>query len=270
LDKDRFLRTLLVSLALALLLLEATVFSREHGSRTEVTVAAAANLTEVLQAMAPEFERQTGIHPVFSFASTAQLARQIENSAPFDVFAAADTEHVDELERKHLLLPGSRTIYAVGVLALWIPPGTKVSIDQIENLARQDVRFIAVATPELAPYGEATVETLQHLGIWDKVKDKVIYAENINMAKQYGTSNNADAVFTAYSLVLKEGGKTIRVDEKLHRPISQELGILAGSKNQREARAFADYLLKGKGRVVLARSGYRVPESQPYKVGVDR
>ena len=225
-----------------------------------MTVAAAANLTSVLQAMAPEFEVETGIHPVFSFASTAQLARQIENSAPFDVFAAADTEHVDQLQQKRLLVPGSQAVYAVGVLALWIPPGTKASIDQIVDLTRPDVRFIAIAKPELAPYGAATVEALQHLGIWDKVKSKVVYAENINMAKEYGLSKNADAVFTAYSLVLKAGGKVIQVDEKLHRPISQELGILAGSKNQKEAQAFVDFLLRGQGREVLAESGYRVPE----------
>ncbi len=225
-----------------------------------MTVAAAANLTNVLQAMAPEFEAETGIHPVFSFASTAQLARQIENSAPFDVFAAADTEHVAQLEQKRLLVTGSRAIYAVGVLALWIPPGTKARIDQIADLTRSDVKFIAVAKPELAPYGEATVEALQHLGIWDKVKSKVVYAENINMAKEFGTSNNADAVFTAYSLVLKARGKVIRVDQTLYRPISQELGILARSKNQKEAQVFVDFLLRGKGRDVLAESGYQVPE----------
>src|SRR5438105_3187763 len=197
----------------------------------ELTVAAAANLTAVFQRLGPQFEAQTSIHPVFSFASTAQLARQIESAAPFDLFAAADAVHVDELDRKGLLVPGTRAVYATGILALWIPPHTTAAVTRIEELTSPDVRVIAVANPELAPYGQAAIETLQRLGILTRVRAKIVYAENINMAKQYGMSNNADAVFTAYSLVLKEGGRVIQVDEKLHQPIVQELGIVAKSRH---------------------------------------
>src|ERR1700691_261956 len=92
--------------------------------KREVTVAAAANLNEVFQTLGPQFEAAPGVHPVFSFASTAQLAVQIENSAPFDVYAAADVQHVEQLDKKGLLLPRSRAVYATGILALWIPPGS--------------------------------------------------------------------------------------------------------------------------------------------------
>src|SRR4051812_10026912 len=118
----------------------------------QVTVAAAANLMQVFQSLGPAFESATGIHPVFSFASTAQLAQQIENSAPYDVFAAADAEHVDELDRKGLLAPGSRAVYAIGVLALWIPPQSKAQVSHLEDLDSTAVRVIAAANPELAPY----------------------------------------------------------------------------------------------------------------------
>jgi len=232
--------------------------ARETG-RNEVVVASAANLTDAFQRVGQEFEAQTGIHPVFSFASTAQLTQQIVNGAPFDVFAAADATHVRELESKGLLLRGSRAIYARGVLALWIPPNSQARIDRLEDLTGATVRFIAIAKPELAPYGQAAVETLTQLGIWDSLRSKVVYAENINAAKQFGTSNNADAVFTAYSLVLKEGGKVMRVDETLHKPIDQELGIVAGAKHLDAARKFAAFLLTGKGREALASFGYTLP-----------
>jgi molybdate transport system substrate-binding protein len=225
----------------------------------EVTVAAAANLTEVFQALGPVFESATGIHPVFSFGSTAQLAHQIENSAPYDVFTAADAEHVDRLDRKGLLAPGSRAVYAVGVLALWIPPRSTAHVTRVEDLGSAGVRVIAAAKPELAPYGQATVETLERLRLWERVKSKMVYASNISMARQYGTSGNADAVFTAYALVLKERGTVLRVDENLHQPIVQALGIASASKNQAAARLFVDFLLKGKGRDMLVRSGYRAP-----------
>jgi molybdate transport system substrate-binding protein len=244
-------------LLLAALLL--AVGSPGQTPKREVTVAAAANLGDVFQVLGPQFEAATGIHPVFSFASTAQLALQIENSAPFDVFAAADVEHVEQLDKKGLLLPGSRAVYATGILALWIPPGSAAKIDGPEGLVQPAVKVIALAKPELAPYGLAARETLMHLGIWDRVQSRIVYADNINMAKQYGSSGNADAVFTAYSLVLKEAGKVIKIDDKLHNPIDQALGIVAASKHSDTARQFADFLLKGRGRDVLANFGYRLP-----------
>lgn len=224
-------------------------------ARPKLNVAAAANLTSVFQELGRQFEAQTGIHPVFSFASTAQLTRQIEESAPFDVFAAADAEHVDKLNGEALLVAGSRAVYATGILALWIPPRTNAAVARLEDLTSPDIRVIAVANPELAPYGKAALETLQNAGLWDQLKPKIVYAENINMAKQYGASNNADAVFTAYSLVLHERGTIIQVDRRLHHALVQELGIVARSPRQPTAREFVQFVL-GPGRAVLLKSGY--------------
>jgi molybdate transport system substrate-binding protein len=237
--------------------------SEQSRAKPELTIAAAANLTGVFEQMGPRFEAETGIHPVFSFASTAQLARQIENAAPFDVFAAADSEHVAELQRKGLLAAGSRAVYARGVLALWIPEIAKAEVRRIQDLTLPGVRVIAIAKPDLAPYGQAAVDTLQRLGIWERVKSKVVYAENISMAKQYGKSKNADAVFTAYSLVLHERGEIIRVDESLHKPLDQELAIPAKSGRQDAARKFVSFLLKGTGKSILSSYGYQPPATSP-------
>ena len=138
-------------------------------------------------------------------------------------------------------------------------PGTKAPINKLDDLKLSDVKVIAVANPKLAPYGAATVEALQHAGIWDAVKDKIVYAENIDMAKQYGTSKNADAVFTAYSLVLKEAGKVMKVDGALHQPIVQKLGIVARSQHIEDAQKFTRFLLGPPGRAILARYGYQIP-----------
>jgi molybdate transport system substrate-binding protein len=242
--------------SLCALLLAAFSCGPGRPTRPEVTIAAAANLTEVLQRLGPRFEAQTGIHPVFSFASTAQLAQQIENQAPFDVFAAADAVHVEELDHKGLVSPGSRASFAIGVLALWVPPRSKAVISGLEDLASPEVHVIAVAKPALAPYGQASIDALTYAGIWEKVKSKVVYAENINMAKQYGMSGNADAVFTAYSLVLHEGGKVVQVDDRLHQPLVQELAIIAKSPHQDAARKFTDFLLGDNGREILRSFGY--------------
>src|SRR5579864_732553 len=166
-----------------LALVAVTTACRREPSKPMVTVAAAANLTEVFGEIGPRFEAQTGIHPVFSYGSTAQLSRQIESSAPFDVFAAADSEHVAELDRNGLLAPGSRAVYARGVLALWFPAGGD-ALNGLEDLSSPTVRVVAIAKPDLAPYGQAAVDSLQRTGIWEQVKPKVVYAENISMAKQ--------------------------------------------------------------------------------------
>jgi molybdate transport system substrate-binding protein len=239
-------------------LLFIVAFCAAGGQQAQITVAAAANLTEVAQTLGTEFEAQTKIHPVFSFASTAVLTTQIENSAPFDVFLAADAEHIDKLDHEGLLVPGSNAVYAVGVLALWIPPGSKAHVSKIEDLKSNDIRVISLANPKLAPYGAAAVETLQHAGIWDQVQAKIVYAENISMAKEYGTSKNADAVFTAYSLLLKDAGQVIQVDEALHTPIVQKLGVLAHSQQRGSAQSFTNFVLNGPGRQILTKYGYKV------------
>jgi molybdate transport system substrate-binding protein len=233
--------------------------TQEAVGKKELTVAAAANLTEAVAAVGSEFEAQSGIHPVFSFASTAELTQQIEQAAPFDVFLAADAEHVESLDRKGLLTPGTRAVYAIGVLALWVPEASGAKISALADLAQPGVKVIAVAKPELAPYGAAAVEAMQHAGVWDSVQSKVVYANNISAAKQYGTAGNADAVFTAYSLVLKDSGQVIQVDESLHRPIAQEAAVLGKSAHPAEARKFMDFILKGAGRDILKRFGYRMP-----------
>jgi molybdate transport system substrate-binding protein len=222
-------------------------------AKSEIIVAAAANLVDVFGQIGPQFEAQTGIHPVFSFASTAQLTQQIENSAPFDAFAAADSEHVAKLESEKLLVPGSRTVYALGVLAMWIPAGSKAQVSRLEELGSPSVRVIAIANPELAPYGKAALDVLKRQADWPQVKPKIVYAENISMAKQYGTSHNADVVFTAYSLVLHEGGKVIRVSSE---GLQQELAVVAASQRRPEAQKFVDFLLHGKGREILSQFGY--------------
>jgi molybdate transport system substrate-binding protein len=222
-------------------------------AKAEITVAAAANLVDVFGQLGPQFEAQAGIHPVFSFASTAQLTQQIENSAPFDVFAAADSEHIAKLDREKLLVPGSLAVYGLGVLVMWIPPGSKAQVSRLEELASPSVRVIAIANPQLAPYGRAALDLLERRADWQQVKPKIVYAENISMARQYGTSHNADVVFTAYSLVLHEGGTVIRVSSE---GLQQEVAVVAASQRRPEAQKFVDFLLHGKGREILSQFGY--------------
>ena len=221
-------------------------------------IAAAANLSEPFRVLGPRFEAATGIHPVFSFASTAELAHQIENGAPFEVFAAADRAHVDQLAVKGFMQQGSASVYANGILALWIPAGRNLGVARIQDLASTAVRVISVAKPQLAPYGEAAVTALKRAGIWEQVREKIVYAQSIGVAKQYGSSGNADAVLTAYSLVLHEKGLVLKIESALYPPIEQSIGVVLHAKHPEGAREFVEFLLGPQGQAILREFGYIV------------
>jgi molybdate transport system substrate-binding protein len=226
----------------------------------EITVAAAANLAGAFDEVGAAFTDASGTDVTLSYASTAQLAQQIENSAPFDVFASADVAHVDELVKKGKITPGSRAIYARGVLALWIPKGKEAGVKNLQDLATSSIRSIAVATPSVAPYGKAAVEALQNSSLWTMLEPKVVYSTNINMAKQFAATGNADAAFTAYSLVLNETGTVVRVDSNLYTPIDQALGLVQESKNKDLAKQFISFLVSNRGQEILRKFGYLIPE----------
>src|SRR5260221_9262056 len=150
----------------------------------KLTVAAAANLMDVFAEVGREFKAQKGIDVVFSYVATAELSQQIENGAPFDVFAAADTEHIEFLVARQKLIADSQAIYAKGQLALWVPSGEPSGIQDLKDLVAPKIHFIAIAQPKLAPYGQAAVEALTKSSLWEALKSKIVYANSISMAKQ--------------------------------------------------------------------------------------
>jgi molybdate transport system substrate-binding protein len=225
----------------------------------ELVVAAASNLTEAFAEIGPRFTNQTGIRVVFSFGATADLAKQIENGAPFDVFAAADTSHVDQVERKGLLTPGTRALYARGRLVMWLPPGSALKAGSISDITAKAFERIVVAKPDIAPYGQATVESLQALGIWSEIQSRIIYAQNVSQAKQYAATGNAEVAFIPLALVKPGEGTYIEVNEGLHRPIDQALGIIKDSSRQEAARRFVNFLLSEEGQALLEKKGYSRP-----------
>jgi molybdate transport system substrate-binding protein len=230
-----------------------------QSDRSELVVAAAANLTDAFAEVGPRFTSETGIPVVFSFGATADLTRQIENGAPFDVFAAADTAHVDLLERKGLITPGTRALYARGRLVMWLPPGSILKAAEIGDITAKEFERVAIANPDIAPYGQATVESLRALGIWNQIESKVIYAQSVSQTKQYAATGNVEVAFIPLALVKPGEGTYIEVNEESHQPINQALGIVKDSSKQAAARQFVDFLLSMEGQELLSRNGYSKP-----------
>ncbi|MDT5063696.1 MAG: molybdate transport system substrate-binding protein [Acidobacteriota bacterium] len=229
----------------------------KQADSAEITVAAAANLTDAFTELGQRFTAQTGIRVRYSFGATADLEKQIENGAPFDVFASADVEHVDKLKSQGLLTPQTDNIYARGRLILWIPPGSSLTLNRIEDITRADVARISIAKPDLAPYGRATIEALRALNLWQQVEPKVIYGQNVSQTKQYAATGNAEVAFLPMALVKPNEGHSIEVDERLHQPIDQAIAVIKDSPQQQAARRFVDFVLSPEGQALLEQYGYR-------------
>ena len=142
---------------------------------------------------------------------------------------------------------------------MWIPEGGPAGVHELKDLAGPQIRFVAIAQPELAPYGQATVEVLKGSDLWDAVQPKLVYGTSISMAKQFASSGSANAAFTAYSLVLHEKGTVLKIDSRLHKPLEQAMGIVAASGRVEEAKKFRSFLLGSEGRTILSNNGYLVP-----------
>ena len=234
--------------------------SRPDSAQDLVNVAAAANLTKVLPVIGEAFAAQTGLRVVPTFGATAYLAHQIASGAPFDVYAAADVEHVDGLIDGGHLLRESRAVYAHGRLVLWSSSASGTRTKALDALRSDNVKFIAVAKPEIAPYGKAAVQALRSLGLWDALQPKIVYAQSVVVAKQFVDSGNADSAFIAASLL--GGGdlaRGVEIDAGLHDPIEQALGIVARSTKRQQAQRFVEFLLGPRGQAILARFNYASP-----------
>ena len=225
----------------------------------EIIVAAAADLTPAFEELGRRFEQETGTRVTFSFGSTGTLAKQIENGAPVDLFAAANVEFVDQLDRKGLILPETKALYARGRITIWTRADSSLKIEHIEDLARPEVARVAIANPEHAPYGRAAREALESAGIWKAVEPKLVFGENVRQSMQYAETGNADIAITALSLSVLSNGRWTVIPEELHKPLDQALAVIKGARLEQAARRFAEFINSPHGRSTMRKYGFILP-----------
>lgn len=206
-----------------------------------------------------EFEKSTGIRVVYSFGSTGVLAKQIENGAPVDLFAAANVEFIDQLAGKGLLISDTRTLYARGRITLWMRADNALRIERLEDLARPEIQRVGIANPEHAPYGVAAREALQSAGVWEKVQPKCVFGENIRQTLQFAESGNVDVSIVALSLSLQSKGRWILIPEELHKPLDQAMAVLKRTRREEQARRFIEFVNGAEGRPIMRKYGFVLP-----------
>jgi molybdate transport system substrate-binding protein len=222
----------------------------------ELTVAAAADLTPAFEELGREFESATKTKIVFVFGSTGVLTRQIENGAPFDLFAAANVSYIDELDQKGLIISDSKAIYGRGRVTLWTSNESPLRLQGIADLARPEVQRIAIANPDHAPYGLAAKQALQSAGVWERVQPKLVYGDNIRQTLQYAQTGNVEVAIVALSLSIQSNGRWTLIPEDLHQPIDQGLAVVKSTNKEQAARAFANFISSPQGKATMKKYGF--------------
>ncbi|HJT67988.1 MAG TPA: molybdate ABC transporter substrate-binding protein [Pyrinomonadaceae bacterium] len=251
----------IVVTALALLTTLALGWACRHTNNqpAEITVAAASDLTDAFEELGREFYAANKIKVVFVFGSTGLLTRQIENGAPMDLFAAANVSYIDQLGQKGLIVPDTKHVYARGRITLWTTADSPLHIETVADLAKPEVKRIAIANPDHAPYGLAAQQALQSAGVWETVKPKLVYGDNIRQTLQYAETGNVDVALVALSLSQQSKGHWVLVPEQLHQPIDQALAVIKTTRNEAAARAFASFVSGPKGKEILQKYGFAFP-----------
>ena len=231
----------------------------------EVRIAAAADLKFAMGELSGRFERQTGTKVNVTYGSSGNFFSQIQNGAPFDLFFSADIEYPRKLEAAGLAEPGTLYEYAIGRLVIWTPADAKVDVakEGWKSLLDASVEKVAIANPEHAPYGRAAIAALQRAGIYEQVKSKLVYGENISQAAQFVQSGSAQAGIIAMSLAVSPAmrdGKRWDIPAEMHPALEQGAIVLKDPKNKDAAQTFLEFVKSASSRAIFAKYGFAFPD----------
>jgi molybdate transport system substrate-binding protein len=224
-----------------------------------VKIAAAGNLRFVLDDIK---EKYAQVNPkakiIINLGASGALVQQITNGAEFDLFMAADKIYPDKLKEQGIV-SGKVQTYAFGKLALWsntvdVSKGLNIITDAV-------VKRIAIAKPEVAPYGARAVECLKYYKLFDKVKDKIVYADNIAQAAQFAQTGNAEIGFLALSLAMAPDmkGTYFVLDTKSYKPVEQAMVLIKSWQSNPEAAKFMKFVLSNQCKPIFEKYGFIVP-----------
>ncbi len=230
-----------------------------------VSIAAASDLVYCLDDLNAAFQKA---HPDIALTSatgaSGNIFAQIKNGAPFDIFLSADVNYPRELIKAGLADEKSLQPYAIGHLVIWtVREGVDLSAG-LPALAAADLRKVAIANPEHAPYGRAAKAALENAKLWDTIKDKIVYGENIAQTAQFVETGNADAGIVALSLVLSpklaKKGTWVEVPENAFPRLEQAAILTKKGAANPAAATYLEFLRSQEARAIFEKFGFRLPQ----------
>jgi len=242
------------NLAAVVALSTATLFSASAFA-DEVNVAVAANFTDAAKEIGAAYKAKTGNDAVFSFGASGALYTQISQGAPFQVFLSADASRPKKAVDEGFGVAGTNFTYAIGKLVLWSKkPGVVTGEDTLKNAS---INKVSICDPKAAPYGQAAVETMQSLKVYDTLQPKLVQGANITQAFQFVDTGNAEIGFVALSQVVgKSEGSQWVVPQDLYKPIKQDAVLLSKGADSKAAKDFIDFLKSPDAVAIIKKYGY--------------
>lgn len=228
----------------------------------ELTVSAAASLTDALQALQPAFEAD---HPhlklVFNFGGSGALQQQIEQGAPVDLFLSAATQNMQALSDKGLIDEAHRVNLLTNTLVAVVPKDRAIALSGFADLTRSEIRHIAIGAPESVPAGAYAKEAIDRAKLWETLQPKIVQAKDVRQVLQYIESGNADAgfVYKTDAIAADKTDIAFEAAPAAHAPIGYPLGIMKASKHQTEAVELFEYLRSEAALGVFLKYGFTVP-----------
>jgi molybdate transport system substrate-binding protein len=255
----RSIRPILIARRAAALTLALLATGLAHAA--DVTVSAAASLTNAFKELAPAFEAaHPGTKVQFNFAASDALLAQIAKGAPVDVFASADQETMDKAQQQKLLVDGSRRNFVSNALVVITPAQNGVPVKSLAELQQPTVKRIAIGRPEGVPAGRYAKAALEKANLWTALEPKAVFAQNVRQALDYVARGETEAgfVYATDAFVMKDKVR-ILFSVPTETPISYPIAVTNGGTNADGGKQFLDFVGSAPGQAVLAKFGFQKP-----------
>lgn len=229
----------------------------------ELTVSAAASLSNALKEVAAQFETtHPGVKVVCNFAASGVLLQQMAKGAPVDVFAAADQKTMNQAQEKQLIVSGTRKNFVSNRLVLIVPLESKLIVSGLQDLSGPQVKRVAVGNPATVPAGRYTKEALEKAGLWDQLSPKFILAESVRQVLDYVSRGEVDTgfVYSTDAAIAKGKVKVIQTVTQ-HAPILYPIAVTAATAKQALAQSFVDFVVSPAAQEILAKFGFGKPQN---------
>ncbi|WP_292390013.1 molybdate ABC transporter substrate-binding protein [Methanosarcina sp. UBA5] len=224
-----------------------------------ITVSAAASLTEAFTDMESKFETENpDIDVNFNFGSSGNLRKQIEGGAPADVFASADQKNMNTLANETLIDNSSRENFVKNSLVLIVPANSTLNITGVKDLTNPKVKKIGIGNPDTVPVGNYTRAAMTEVGLWSRLENKGVLAEDVKQVLTYVERGEVDAgfVYMSDAMTAKPGTIKIVTNVSVSTPVNYPIAIVSSSEHKEDAQKFIDFVTGKKGQETLEKYGF--------------
>jgi molybdate transport system substrate-binding protein len=231
----------------------------QQAQPVELNISAAVSLKDALAEIQKNYQaKNPNVKLVYNLGASGSLQQQIEQGAPADIFISAAPKQMNDLEAKNLINKSSRKKLVENKLVIVVPKDSNLNITKYEDIAQDAVKKIALGETATVPAGQYAQQVLQKLGLWDKVKDRVVFAKDVRTVLAYTETGNVEAgiVYKTDAISSDKVKVAAIAPEGSHEPIVYPVAITTGSKQQKAAEAFIEYLFSAEGKAVFEKNGF--------------